>query len=1099
MTTPAQIGPYRVEGELGRGGMGVVYVAFDPSLLRRVAIKMLPDSLTRDPGRRARFQREARLLASIQHPNIAVVHSLERTPEGAAYLVMEHVRGESLAERILRGPIPVPEALRICRGVAKAVEAAHARGIVHRDLKPANVMASDDGQVKVLDFGLAASTVLAAEDPGADPQADTDVIGEALLAAPPMPPGAIPTKDTAEGPGSTRIGEVVGTPGYFSPEQARGLRAGPKSDIFSFGCLLFECLAGKRAFAGRSAAELHTAVLRNDPDWNLVPAGTPAPIRDLIARCLAKDPAQRPASMVEVRSALEEEMERPPSGRARRHNLPRELSSFVGREQELERILREQRSAPLLTLTGPGGCGKTRLALKAGLELLPDFPDGVWLVELASITDPERVPAAVASVLEVRETPGRPLAEALAEEIGPRSLLLLLDNCEHLVEACAELAQRLARSCPNLKILATSREILGITGEKSFRVPSLSLPDPDHEVGPEELARSEACRLFLERARAAAPAFRAGAPEAPAIGRICRLLDGIPLAIELAAARTRLLPLERIEALLHDRFRLLTGGSRTALERHQTLRATLDWSYALLNEPERRWLCTFSVFTGGWSLEGARAVGGEDADEIEILDVLTHLADKSLVIAEPEGQPPRYRMLEMVRQYAREKLEDEGELRRLRDRHLDYYLALVDRARTHLFGGAEQKRWLDLLDAEHENIQSAFQWTEGAAGGEGKAMKLVAMLAQFWYLRGHGRLARALLLRALERDTSSGPETGDERLNWRAGALNAAAHFLTVEGDFARARALIEEAVEVRRRIGPPLDLARVLFTLGANFWMTSRFEESRRAQEEALAIAREARHADMTAAALNALGANLYHQGDLEGARRYFEESLALRREADDRPHVAMVLNNLGALAALQGDFNTARRRQEEALSIQRELGNLAGILAVLEERGGLLAEHGERDAALRDYAEALEIARGLGEKPKIAGLYAAVAALHLRASRPELAAAPLRQALDAYREMGSSLDLAQALLLAAALAANGGDFARAARLFGAAGGHQGDASLQILPGEQALFDRHREAARRAMGEAAYDAADADGRGLSVQDGVDEALAALEKFAAAR
>jgi len=954
---------------------------------------------------------------------------------------MEYLRGESLRQTLDRVGRLAPNWMTIAAiagMVADALHAAHATGIVHRDLKPDNTyLTAQKSQqaeltVKVLDFDL-------------------------------------------------------------SPEQARGLPAGPRSDIFAFGCLLLECLAGRRAFAGSGAAELHAAVLRAEPEWSRLPAGTPERVRELLGRCLAKDPELRPAGMADVRAALEEEMEHPPSGRTRLHNLPRELTSFVGREEELARIVEEQRSAALLTLTGPGGCGKTRLALRAGLELLPDLPEGVWLVELASTSDPGRVAAAVAAVLEVREKAGGTAAEAVVEAIGDRAMLLILDNCEHLVEACAGLALQLIRSCPRLKILATSREILGVAGEVPFRVPSLSLPPADDALGPEDLTRYEACRLFLERARAASPAFRVGAAEAPAIGRICRLLDGIPLAIELAAARTRLLRVEQIQARLDDRFRLLTGGSRTALERHQTLRATLDWSYALLTEEEQRWLRSLSVFAGGWSLEGGIAVGGADADEFETLDALTRLADKSLVVVEAEGAAPRYRMLEMVRQYAREKLEAEGEVEAVRGRHLEYCLGLVERSRAHLFGGAEQKRWLDLLDAEHENLQGAFRWSQERTGGEIAGLKLVAWLGQFWHLRGHGRLARELLLRALEHERGSGAPADDERLGWRAGALNVAAHFLTVEGEFARARELIEEAVAVRRRIGPPLDLARVLFTLGANGWMSNRFEEARRAHEEALAIARELGHRDMTAACLNALGANRYQQGDLEGARRYFEESLALRREEADRPNIAMVLNNLGTMAALQGDFATARARQEEALSIQRELDNAAGVLAVLQERGNLAVEMGEGDAALRDFGEALEIARRLGEKPRLAGLYAAVAAAHRRAGRLELAVAPLRQALEMYREIGSSVDSPDALLLAASLAADRGDFTRAARLFGAADAHRGASEMPVLPGEAALIRRSRETARAGLGETAFDAAAVEGAGLSSDAAMEEALASLE------
>ncbi|HEV2460102.1 MAG TPA: hypothetical protein VGS80_17225, partial [Ktedonobacterales bacterium] len=375
------------------------------------------------------------------------------------------------------------------------------------------------------------------------------------------------------------------------------------------------------------------------------------------------------------------------------HNLPFELTSFVGRERELAELQALLLARRLLTLTGPGGTGKTRLALHLAADVVEAFTDGVWLVELAPLADPRLVPHTVAAVLGVREQPGRAMLDVLVDALRPKTLLLLLDNCEHLIATCAQLADTLLRAAPSLHILVSSREVLGIAGETVYRVPSLPLPAPVQPRQPhalDALAQNDCVRLFAERAAAASPGFRLTAKNAPAIAQIGRRLDGIPLALELAAARTRVLPPEQIVARLDDRFRLLTGGSRTALPRHQTLLALIEWSYELLTEAERVLLRRLSVFAGGWSLEAAQAVGGDGLGEAgeEVLETLAHLADKSLVDVEEamEAAEGRYRLLETIRQYAHDKLLASGEAERVRHRHLEYFVRFAEQAEPHLRG-----------------------------------------------------------------------------------------------------------------------------------------------------------------------------------------------------------------------------------------------------------------------------------------------------------------------------------------------------------------------------------------------------------------------------
>src|SRR5919202_4260889 len=403
----------------------------------------------------------------------------------------------------------------------------------------------------------------------------------------------------------------------------------------------------------------------------------------------SSDPKEHTQSQIVAFPRSLEEEERPS------HNLPLELTSFIGREREIaevKRLLLLEGKDRLLTLTGPGGCGKTRLTLKVSFEVVQEFEDGVWFVELSSLSDPELVPQAVASVLEVREAPGRSLTEVLTEDLKSKKMLLVLDNCEHVIDACAALADALLRACPELRILATSREALSIAGEATWLVPPLSLPDPEHPPPVEDLAGYEAVRLFLERAAAVSSRFELTERNAPAVAQVCRRVDGMPLAIELAAARAKVLSVEQIASRLEDSFRLLATDSRTALPRQRTLRATIGWSYELLSQEEQALFRRLSVFAGGFALEAAEAVcTGVGIEREDVLDLLTHLVDKSLVLVTEQDGEARYRLLETVRQYGWEKLRESGEAELVRRWHAEYYLTLSEETEPEL---KEQGAWL---------------------------------------------------------------------------------------------------------------------------------------------------------------------------------------------------------------------------------------------------------------------------------------------------------------------------------------------------------------------------------------------------------------------
>jgi predicted ATPase len=488
------------------------------------------------------------------------------------------------------------------------------------------------------------------------------------------------------------------------------------------------------------------------------------------------------------------------------HNLPLQVTSFVGREKEMAEVRQLLRKTRLLTLTGVGGTGKTRLALQVAADRVGEYPAGLWLAELAPLSDSTLVPQTVATLLGVREEPGRPLTATLVEALKPKKLLVLLDNCEHLLTACAQLADALLRACPGVQVLATSREGLNIPGETTYRLPSLSVPPPTAWAGyplagggrhlpatVENLTQYEAVHLFLDRAATMAPAFTLTDANANAVAQVCCRLDGIPLAIELAAARVKVLSVEKIAQLLDDRFRLLTGGSRTALPRQQTLRALIDWSYDLLSEPERRLLCRLAVFAGGWTLEAASAVGiGDPIEEPEVLDLLTALVERSLVVY--EGQEERYRLLETVRQYGRDRLRESGEGEAVRRRHHDFFLTLAEEEGSKL-GGPEQLQVLDRLEREHDNLRAALAWS--GAQGQGEAgLRLAAALWHFWQVRGYvgeGRenLAGMLALPGAQARTAA-----------RAQALHGAGLLASHQGDHRAARALLEESLAICRELG---------------------------------------------------------------------------------------------------------------------------------------------------------------------------------------------------------------------------------------------------------------------------------------------------------
>ncbi len=722
-----------------------------------------------------------------------------------------------------------------------------------------------------------------------------------------------------------------------------------------------------------------------------------------------------------------------------RTNLPQLLTSFVGRERELAEIKQRLPSTRMLTLTGSGGIGKTRLVLQAAAEVREAYRDGVWFVDLSPLVDPTLVPSVVAQVLRVKEAGDKPLIESLSERLRKQELLLILDNCEQVLAAVADLAEALLGATAKVTLVATSREPLHVGGEQVY--PVAALPVPGRTADAKGIARSDAVQLFVERARAHRPSFDLEGPRARAVADICVRLDGIPLALELAAARVAVLPVEQIERLLDQRFRLLTSGSGSDVPRHQTLRAMLDWSYDLLNEKERLLLARFSVFAGGFTLAAAEVVAvGDPIAKDDVVYLLIALVEQSLVVADEDGD--RYRMLETVREYAREKLNVSGGAESVRNRHRDFFLMLAEEAEPKMMG-AEQAAWLQRLENEHENLRAALDWSLMQAESSG-GLRLCGALARFWHVRGHFSEGRECCARVLNNPGAK------ERTVERAKVLNSAGGLAHLQGDYPAAR----------------------------------------RWYEERLSIARELENKTGIAAALTNLGSVVRAQGDIPIARAMYEEALSFRQELGDRALIAGLLNNLGTLVREMGDTSGARAMYEESLAIKRELGDKQGIANTLNNLGLAASEESEPALACALYEESLAIKRELGDRRGIANSLNNLAGEALR--QGELASARTldKESLAISRELEFRRGIANSLEGLADASAAFGDSLRAATIWGAAERLRTEVGAPLPPLERLRYDRRVAAARaRLADDAAFDCAWHEGRALTVEQAIELAL----------
>ena len=1018
------MGLFEILAPLGAGGMGEVYRARDLRLERAVAIKILPEVFSENPGRLRRFEQEARSASALNHPNIVTIYELGQ--DGSSHFIaMELVEGQTLRQLMSAGPLAMRKTIEIAAQVADGLTKAHEAGITHRDLKPENVMEAVDGLVKILDFGLAKH----GPPSGGHPEAP----------------------NTAQS--LTASGQVLGTTGYMSPEQLEGRRLDFRSDQFSFGLMLYEMVTGKRPFQRNTVVETLIAVAREEPaSIGMQNREAPAPLCWAVERCLAKEPEKRYGSTRELARELAairdcfldkpaKQVETRPS------NLPVSRTGFVGREREVEaaKELLLRADVRLVTVTGPGGIGKTRLAVEVSSGLTEKFSGGVHFVALSPVRDVGLIASVIVQALGIREAGGQSPLETLKKflrDAVQEPMLILLDNFEHLAEAAPTVAEMLAAG-PRLKILVTSRAPLHVYGEHEFPVPSLGLPVTRTLPGVEELSGYPAVALFVQRAMAAKPGFELNRENAPAVAEICRRLDGLPLAIELAAARIKVLSPAAILTRLTSRLQLLTGGAKDLPERQQTLRAAMDWSHDLLNGEEQKLFRRLSVFVGGCDLEGGEAVCDTKGDvNLDLLDGMTSMVDKNLAkqVEQPNGNS-RFVMLETIREYALEKLEASGERAAAKRAHAAYCLVLSEEEAAERTS-TEGAEWLGRMAAEHDNFRAALEWlTE--AGDADWGLRMATALFRFWEIReylaeGRDRLGRLLKLPGA---------AGATKLRTRA--LFAAGVLAGEQGDYASAEALIRESRTIAGQLGDKTGVA----------------------------------------VSLNALAVFARDRGNVATAHGLFEESLELWRESGDLKAVARALSNLANVVKLQGDFGRARELYGECLSIFRGLGDRAGTAWSINYQGDVARDQGDLAAAERLYEEGLVIFREIGDRWGIAGTLADLGGLAGEQREYARAHALYRESIKIFQELEHKRGIARLLECFACSAAAQFHAERSLRLAGAAAALRENIGAPLTPAEQAKLEKSLEGARRAISNAAGTTAWLQGWGLPAEKAIGEVL----------
>ncbi|MGQ4618551.1 protein kinase domain-containing protein [Nocardia sp. R7R-8] len=931
--------------EIGRGGFGAVYRCTQTALDRVVAVKLLTADL--DEDNRARFFREQRAAGRLTgHPNIVNVLAAGVTDNGRPFIVMPYYAHGSLDTRLRHhGPLPLPEVLRLGVKIAGALESAHLLGILHRDVKPANILFTDYDEPALGDFGIAHFA------------------------------GAF----------VTNAGIVTTTPAFTAPEVVAGEPTTPATDVYSLGATLFAAVTGHAAFERRSGEQLVAQFLRitagpvPDPREH----GTPDDLSTIIEHAMGADPAGRP-SAAELgrqlqasqyhhgypvdemalrgvpRSSPNEQAQgarssvgrSPDSGRMR--HLPLELTSFVGRRKELTEAKNALSTSRLVTLTGIGGVGKTRLALRSATAVQQDYADGVAFVELGELRDESLLASVVAHALGLVDRSTIPVYETLVDFLMPREMLVVLDNCEQVVAAVAELAESLLRVCPGLRILATSREPIGVGGEQILLVPPLALPDPDRL--PRGLPRNDAMALFTERAAAAVAGFELTEDNKVTIARICQRLEGLPLPIELAAARLRAMSPEQILDRLTHRFALLTHGHRSAPTRQQTLRMCIDWSYDLCTPVEQRAWARLSVFEGGFELGAAQYIYGEQLSQDEILDIVTYLVEKSILNREASNIAVRFRMLDTVREYGIEKAMERGEYQELRGRHRDWYEQLARQAEADWVSPREID-WLARFDREQANIRRALEFCVSDDPETG--IKIAATLFPYWVSQGAFTEGRRWLDRLLARHAGEATD--------QAAALYAACHMAGVQGDIEAVAVRVHEGRALLQQTSEPVARAHLDLAEGLLHLFRGQPSDARPFMENATGIYAEHGELLHQVFALTFLGLSHDLGENPQAAIEYYERALAITEAQGESVYRSYVQWSLAFASWRRGDSARANRLLRQALRSSRRITDRLNTTLCLQTMAWMAAAAGNAERAVVLLAAAERIGQSVGTSPVI------------------------------------------------------------------------------------------------------------------------------------
>ncbi len=949
--------------------MGEVYLGEHEQLQRKAALKFLATDLNANSDHLERFLREARAASALNHPNICTIYEINSQGE-TPFIAMEFIEGETVSSMIRRRRRNVRQTIDIAAQVSAALSEAHAAGIVHRDIKPANIIVTKRDQAKILDFGL----VKLVETEG------VSVGSNQFL---------------------TKAGMIVGTASYMSPEQARGLDVDGRTDIWSLGVVLYEMLTGSLPFTGETSTDTLAAILTTTP----VPpsqlfAEIPLELERIILKSLESKRDSRYASATELfkdlRSLsrkLEFEAEFQGSGQARTaedntfifdnaptevvvrktvgedtvstgrrtNNLRSYFAPIIGRQDEISavtQLLRDERIR-LVTLTGIGGTGKTRLAHAVAETMVPEFEDGVFMIELSSVSLPELLPDSIAQPLGVKDAGGRPVIDILKDHLSDKRMLLVLDNFEQIVDAAAVIAELLV-AADGLKVLVTSRFLLHITAEREFVVPPLSPPSGELLSSFETIRQNDAVQLFAERAQAVDPEFKLTEENGRSVAEICGRLEGLPLAIELAAARTRILSPAAIMTKLDSRLRFLTGGARDLPERQRTMHGAIDWTYELLDEIEKGVFRRLSVFSGSFTVEAAEAVNGWLSSDgyVAVVDAVTSLLDKSLLIrVVGQGDERRFGMLEVVREYACEALRSAGEDEAAMRAHAEYFVSLGERAEPFL-QAAQSAEWLDRLEDEHDNLRAAMQWS--LHGDPAIAVRIAVSVRNFWLLHSHLSEGYKWLKAALEHG-------GDPPAALRFKLMNGLGLAARFRGDYETARKAYLDGLAAGKEAGDKQGVALSSRGLGLVAMQQGDTAAAREFFESGLAISRELEDKFGVAISLSFLGDLARTEKDFKRARPLFEESLALFRELDNKSAVSDALNNLAAACFGDGDLMRSKQHFAEAANFAFDLGNKMTISYSLDGFAALAVDNGDlkRAAQLCGAAEGLRDSIGYKIEP--------------------------------------------------------------------------------------------------------------------------------------